>query len=105
MTLRPASETAPEITASDIEEGGKGLVTLFLRIAGVLDTLKTHNRTIKAQAAKIDALGIAVAALQAREDVLLAKGETAATLAAGRAVNDMALRIGRIEAEIERLRR
>ena len=97
-----ASTEAGKEIAAEIEIGGKGIVQLLLRIAGILDKLDSHTKLIKAQAAKIDALSATVARLEAREEVLLAKGETAAMLAAGKAVNDMAMRIGRIEAEIER---
>jgi hypothetical protein len=97
VTPPPAKEVA-----AGIETGGIGLFPLFLRIAGVLDKLDGQSKLIKAQAAQIEALRDAVHALQGRDEVILAKGETAATLAAGRAVSDLALRVGRIEAEIER---
>jgi hypothetical protein len=99
VTLPPAKEVAVEI-----ETGGRGFIQLFLRIAGILDKLDAQSKLIRAQAAQIEALRDAVHALQGRDEVLLAKGETAATLAAGRAVSDLALRVGRIEAEIGRLK-
>ncbi len=99
MTVPPTKEIVEEL-----EAGGKGLVQFGLRVLGILDKLETHAKLIKAQAAQIEALRDAVHALQSREEVLLAKAEAAATLAASTAVADLARRIGHLEAELERRR-
>lgn len=99
MTLPATKEIAVEL-----ETGSKGLFQLFLRIAGILDKLEGQGKLIKAQAEQIQALRDAVHTAQSREDVLLAKAEAAATVAAASAVTDLARRIGHLEAEITRLR-
>ncbi len=63
----------------------------------ILDVQDKHAKLIENQAAQIVALRDAVNTLQAREDVLLARAELAATQAASASVTDLARRLGHVE--------
>ncbi len=90
--------------ASDIGKGGRWLFSLIERLRKITTDqdnqstlIENQAEQIQAQAAEIAELRLAVRALQLREDVLLAKAETAAAQAAAATVMDLARRIGRIE--------
>ena len=92
MPLPPAKEVV-----ADIEVGASGLFKLWLRITRIVDVQDKHAKLIENHATQIAALRDAVHSLQAREDVLLARAETAAVQAASTVVTDLARRIGHIE--------
>lgn len=93
MPLPPAKELITEA-----EAGAKGVFSLWLRVMKVLETQDKQTKLIEAQATQIEALRDAVRVLQAREDLLLAKVETAAA----QATSDISRRVGFLEGRASR---
>jgi len=99
----------------EIEDGARsffGIVQRFLRLTadqkeqGV--RIEKQAAEIKAQAARITAQAEEIAALRdelhtlkAREELVLVRAESAATLAASHSIADLARRIGHLEATRE----
>lgn len=81
----------------DVEVGASGLLKFWLRITRILEVQDKHAKLIETQAEQIACLRDAVHILQAREELVLARAETAAIKAAGASQNDLARRIGHLE--------
>ncbi len=93
MVLPPTKELL-----SEAEAGAKGLFGLWLRVMKILETQDKHTKLIQTQAAQIESLRDAVHVLQAREDMLLAKVEAAASQATG----ELSRRLGYLEGRASR---
>ncbi len=93
MSLPPAKELLGEAEAA-----GGGLVKLGLRPTRILETLDKHTKQLEAQAAEIASIRETILTLQAREDVLLARSEATASVAAAHGLADLARRVGYLEA-------
>jgi archaellum component FlaC len=87
---------SPDI-AHELAESGKGVLRLIPRIITIMDTMQRLTKAVEKQAGQTDAIRERLDRLEAREEMLLAKIEAAAS----RATADMAGRLGRIEGLIE----
>jgi len=77
--------------------GSKTIFGLLPSLLRILHTLETHSEIIKLQQGVIDTMKSRLDRLEGREDIIVAKFETAAT----RVTADFAEKIGRIEGLLE----
>jgi Tfp pilus assembly protein PilN len=104
MGMLPVSLPSKE-AAKEIEEGAKSIFGIVQRVLRVTSEqqkqaalLKKLVEEVKAQAAEIAVLRDELHGLKAREEVVLVRAESAATLAASSSMADLARRIGHLEA-------
>jgi hypothetical protein len=81
----------------NLYEGSKTIFGLLPSLLRILHTLEKHSEIIKLQQGVIDTLRSRLDKLEGREEMLVAKLETAAT----RVTADFAAKIGRIEGILE----
>jgi len=92
VPLPPSTEIAHELA-----EGGKGFLRFIPRVINILDSLQRLSKAVDEQGRQIEEIRQRLDRIEAREEMLLAKIESAAL----KATADLSGRLGRIEGLLE----